>query len=111
MSLCRFRSVVAEIDETNIPDYIRQYTDAHRVHMFDIIMQFRAIFYDGGDSAAGDAGTTTTGGAASGKGGGEGGSTGDGARVPVSPVLASWAHQRMETFVDRLDTLFPSCAP
>ena len=111
---CRFKSVVAEIDEGNVPDYIRQYTDAHRVHMFDIIMQFRAIFYDGGDSAAStDATSDVATGAAPGKApaDGGGGGSGEGARAPVSPVLASWAHQCMETFVDRLDTLLPSCAP
>jgi conserved oligomeric Golgi complex subunit 8 len=108
--LCRFKSVVAEIDETSIPDYIRQYTDAHRVHMFDIIMQFRAIFYDGGDCAvASDAAPVSTG-SASGKAGLDNVTSGEGARSPVSPVLASWAHQCMETFTDRLDTLLPSCA-
>lgn len=109
---CRFKSVVAEIDETNVPDYIRQYTDAHRVHMFDIIMQFRAIFYDGGDSAvAGDTAAAAATGGASGRAVGESGASGEVTRAPVSPVLASWAHQCMETFVDRLDTLLPSCAP
>lgn len=108
--VCRFKSVVAEIDEANVPDYIRQYTDAHRVHMFDIIMQFRAIFYDGGDSsAANDAASDVAAGGSAARPGGESGGSGEGARTPVSPVLASWAHQCMETFVDRLDTLLPSC--
>jgi hypothetical protein len=108
--LCRFKSVVAEIDETNIPDYLRQYTDAHRVHMFDIIMQFRAIFYDGGDCAPTEDVSATTGGS-SGRSGGQSGASGEGARSPVSPVLASWAHGCMETFIDRLDTLLPSYVP
>eukprot|EP00892_Ulva_mutabilis_P004267 jgi/Ulvmu1/2211/UM013_0057.1 len=97
-----FASVLSELDETSVPDYVRTLTDAHRSHMFDIVMQFRAIFYDGDDvpAAAPDAAApeprhapgklpdTTTGGA-----------------VAVSPVLASWAQHRAQLYVEQLDAL------
>jgi Dor1-like family len=100
----RFKSVLAEIDEGNVPDYIRQYTDAHRVHMFDIVTQFRAIFYD----PAGGAQDTLEK-APSGTPPGRQADAGV-ARSAPSPVLSSWAHHCMEAFVERLDALLPSCA-
>jgi hypothetical protein len=53
-------------------DYIKRLTDLHRVHMFDIVMQYRAIF--SGDGGAGGAATA----------GVEGGFSGAG-------VLSDWA--------------------
>ena len=38
-------------------DFIKRLTDLHRVHMFDIVMQYRAIFSgDGGEGAAAEGG-------------------------------------------------------
>ena len=47
-------------------DYIKRLTDLHRVHMFDIVMQYRAIF--SGDGGAGGAAVAGGGGGFSGAG-------------------------------------------
>jgi hypothetical protein len=84
--------MIAALDVSNPADYLRQLTDAYRLHLFDIVMQFRAIFAD----AAGD-------GAASGTDSGV-------AAKPVSPVLFSWAQHRVQFYVDRMQELLPTCA-
>lgn len=103
---CRFASVLAELDDTSVPDLVRTLTDAHRSHMFDIVMQFRAIFYDGdaADSAPPAAADTADPARSSGK-------LADAAATAVSPVLASWAQHRAQLYVERLDTLLATCAP
>lgn len=90
--------MLSELDDSNVPDYVRHLTDAHRSHMFDIVMQFRAIFYDGDAADAADADRAP-------------GQPPDAASAPpVSPVLASWAHHRAVLYVERLDTLLATCA-
>lgn len=37
---------VADLDDTNAYDYLKRLTDLHRVHLFDVVMQYRAIFGD-----------------------------------------------------------------
>ena len=46
---CRERFVadrVEEIDDTDPHDHLRRLADAHRVHCFDVVMQYRSIFAD-----------------------------------------------------------------
>jgi hypothetical protein len=38
---------VADLDDTNAYEYLKRLTDLHRVHLFDVVMQYRAIFGDG----------------------------------------------------------------
>lgn len=87
--------VLADLDDSSAPEYVRSLTDAHRSHMFDIVMQFRAIFYDA------DAPDGATDGAA-------GGAAASEASAP--PVLCSWAQHRASLYVERLDSLLPTCA-
>ena len=37
---------VADLDDGNAYDYLKRLTDLHRVHLFDVVMQYRAIFGD-----------------------------------------------------------------
>lgn len=52
--------LVAALDETNAYDYLKRLTDVHRLQLFDVVMQYRAIFADDTssqeDDAASDAG-------------------------------------------------------
>jgi hypothetical protein len=46
---CRERFIadrVEELDDTDPHDYLRRLADAHRVHCFDVVMQYRSIFAD-----------------------------------------------------------------
>lgn len=57
-SVCRFlqcreqwlAEVVAELDDSSIYEYLKRLTDVHRLQLFDVVMQFRAIFSE--DEAA-----------------------------------------------------------
>ena len=44
--------LVAGLDESNAYDYLKRLTDVHRLQLFDVVMQYRAIFAD--DSSSGD---------------------------------------------------------
>lgn len=44
--------LVADVDNSDPYDYLKKLTDVHRLHMFDVVMQYRAVFSD--DSASGD---------------------------------------------------------
>lgn len=38
--------LIAELDPGSAYEYLKRLTDVHRLHMFDVVMQFRAIFSD-----------------------------------------------------------------
>eukprot|EP00850_Spirogloea_muscicola_P000291 SM000001S04693 [mRNA] locus=s1:1686160:1693987:+ [translate_table: standard] len=38
--------IVEELDKSSPYDYLKRMTDSHRVHLFDVVMQYRAIFSD-----------------------------------------------------------------
>ena len=38
--------VVSELDDASIYEYLKRLTDVHRLQLFDVVMQFRAIFSD-----------------------------------------------------------------
>lgn len=40
--------LISELDDTDSYEYVKHLTDVHRLHLFDIVMQYRAIFFDGG---------------------------------------------------------------
>lgn len=42
--------LVADLEPANAYDYLKRLTDVHRLHLFDVVMQYRAIFSD--DSSA-----------------------------------------------------------
>ncbi|GFH07601.1 conserved oligomeric Golgi complex subunit 8, partial [Haematococcus lacustris] len=39
-------SLVAELDESDSYELVKHLTDIHRLHLFDAVMQYRAIFFD-----------------------------------------------------------------
>ncbi len=38
--------LVEELDESDSYEYLKHLTDVYRLHLFDAIMQYRAIFFD-----------------------------------------------------------------
>jgi hypothetical protein len=42
----RFSGLVAELDEGDSYEYVKALTDVYRLNMFDVLMQYRAIFFD-----------------------------------------------------------------
>ncbi|KAK9789216.1 hypothetical protein WJX73_008063 [Symbiochloris irregularis] len=47
---------VADLDDSNAYDYLKRLTDVHRLQLFDVVMQYRAIFaeepHEAGDASA-----------------------------------------------------------
>eukprot|EP00959_Pyramimonas_sp_CCMP1952_P126143 2637778-Pyramimonas_sp.AAC.1 len=41
-----FTVVVEELDRSSAYDFLKRLTDCHRMHLFDVVMQYRAIFSD-----------------------------------------------------------------
>ena len=39
-------SLVDELDDSDSYEYVKHLTDVHRLHLFDAVMQYRAIFFD-----------------------------------------------------------------
>ena len=72
--------LVAELDERSVYDALKRLTDVHRLQLFDVVMQYRAIFAD--DAPLADGGSAI--GVAS--GGDSGGDSG---------ALFSWAEHRV----------------
>lgn len=87
---------VADLGPSNAYDYLKRLTDLNRLHLFDIVMQFRAIFSD--DAAAPSAGAGGLLGAASASGG---------AGEPDGGILYSWAHHRICLYVDTIRQHLP----
>jgi hypothetical protein len=44
-------SLVADLDEGDSYEYVKHLTDVYRLHLFDAVMQYRAIFFDAAPSA------------------------------------------------------------
>lgn len=36
--------VIQDLEEQSVYDYLKRLTDMHRLHLFDVVMQYRAIF-------------------------------------------------------------------
>jgi conserved oligomeric Golgi complex subunit 8 len=87
-------------------EYVKRLIDLHRLHLFDIVMQYRAVFSDGVLSAggAGGAGAGLTGGAAT-------ATTSPSASAPAAAaaaaVLPSWLTYRVGEFADSLAAALP----
>mmetsp|Transcript_22882 Transcript_22882/g.58344 ORF Transcript_22882/g.58344 Transcript_22882/m.58344 type:complete len:587 (-) Transcript_22882:344-2104(-) len=45
-------SLVEELDEGDSYEYVKHLTDVHRLHLFDAVMQYRAVFFDAAGAAA-----------------------------------------------------------
>lgn len=90
---CRLQSVIVGLDESNVTHYLRQLTDTYRLHLFDIVMQYRAIFSQPEPATP----SAASGGSKS-------------AETTSPRVLFSWAHHRIQFYVDRMQLLLPMCA-
>lgn len=74
--------MVSELDNRNPYDYLKRLTDIHRLHLFDIVMQYKAIFSEDSPSA-GDSGASE------------------------SAILTSWAQHRVCLYLDALHAYLP----
>ncbi len=43
---CSGAEVIEDLEEQSAYDYLKRLTDIHRLHLFDVVMQYRAIFSD-----------------------------------------------------------------
>ena len=91
---------VAELEAGAPYEYAKRLTDTHRVHLFDAVMQFRAIFAD--DTSAADATLLLP---AAGGGAGTGGGVGDGGAG--GSLVYAWATHRMCTYLEALSATLP----
>ena len=71
---------VAELDDSNPYDYLKKLTDTHRVALFDLVMQYRAIFSDDTEGEASREG---------------------------SALLYSWATHRISKYVELVEATLP----
>lgn len=99
-ALCarRFQSVLDGLDDSNAAEYTRQVTDAHRLHVFDIVMQYRAIFSEADPVASRTLAR------------GESGRAAPPPRATAARLLYSWAQHRVQLYVDTLELHLPRCA-
>jgi hypothetical protein len=99
---------VDELETSGSPyEYVKRLTDAHRVHCFDVVMQYRAIFADD-DDADDHVGNGTGSGVSSSfsslsiggrsRGGGGGGDGG---------LLYSWSAHRIASYLRALESTLP----
>jgi len=89
---------LAELDEGEPYEYVKALTELHRLHLSDIVMQYRAVFFD--DASGG------------GGGGGAGASGGDPAAAAAaardSAALHAWAQHRLEGYAAALGERLPA---
>ena len=78
--------LVSDLDDSNPYEYLKRMTDIHRLHLFDVVMQYRAVFSDEGVGVSAN------------QGGSEGG------------LLASWALHRVVLLLESLKTFLPHVA-
>lgn len=103
-------SLVDELDESDSYEFVKHLTDIYRLHLFDAIMQYRAIFFDNsGPSAQGAA--AGSGGAAATSGLQQGTVQDTLALVAVvkeSSILHSWVQHRLSLYLHALRQHLPN---
>ena len=105
-------SLVDDLDESDSYEYLKHLTDVYRLHMFDVIMQYRSIFFDTPAAGAGSGAASTASSQADlGKlpGAGASGAFGSGAGPAVreTNVLYSWVQYRVQHYVRALHRHLP----
>ncbi|BDA46656.1 Conserved oligomeric Golgi complex subunit 8 [Coccomyxa sp. Obi] len=83
--------LVRELDDTNVYEYVKRLTDVHRLQLFDVVMQFRAIFSD--DSSPQE----TVGGT----------SSGTSTESRDGGAVYSWAQHRLVFYLETLAGVLP----
>lgn len=48
-----FSQLMEELDDSDSYEYIKHLTDMYRLHLFDVVMQYKAIFFDSNMSQVG----------------------------------------------------------
>jgi hypothetical protein len=38
--------LISDLDDADSYEYVKHLTDVHRLHLYDVVMQYRAIFFD-----------------------------------------------------------------
>ena len=97
--MCRLQSVIDGLSDANPADYIRQLTDVYRLHIFDIVMQYRAIFATSDPSPSQGAEAVpqpATSGAAAVSNGGS-----------AAAILYGWARRRVQAYVEMVEKHLP----
>jgi hypothetical protein len=108
-------SLVDELDDSDSYEYVKHLTDIYRIHLFDAVMQYRAIFFDGSSTSA-SAATARAGAGAAGAQGSVAGAGGAGVQdaaalamsVKESSMLHSWVQHRLSLYLDALRTHLPN---
>mmetsp|Transcript_22711 Transcript_22711/g.70153 ORF Transcript_22711/g.70153 Transcript_22711/m.70153 type:complete len:554 (-) Transcript_22711:151-1812(-) len=85
---------VAALDRSSPYDFLKRLTDAHRVHLFDITMQYRAIFAS--QPWQGQAPAQA-----------EGSSSGGSEALGSDALLLSWATRRIDAYLQEVSALLP----
>jgi len=80
--------LIIDLDESHPYEFLKRLTDVYRLHLFDIIMQYNAIFSDNIDSTNNNNNNNN-----SSSGGGEAGTSG---------ILYSWADRRVTAYLAAL---------
>jgi conserved oligomeric Golgi complex subunit 8 len=96
--LCRLTSLIDSLDRSNTSDYLRQLTDLNRVHLFDVVMQYRALFTD--SSVKADNGSAVPMSSAGTKAADHAGN---------SREIFGWVHHRVQFYVEQMGDLLPLC--
>ncbi|KAF8070905.1 COG8 [Scenedesmus sp. PABB004] len=79
-------ALIGELDDSDSYEFAKQLTDVHRLHLFDVVMQYRAIFFDAAPAQQPDGG-----------GGG----------VREGGVLFTWVQHRVVRYVSALTAALP----
>ncbi|KAG2448828.1 hypothetical protein HYH02_006179 [Chlamydomonas schloesseri] len=86
--------LLADLDDNDSYEYVKHLTDVHRLHLFDAVMQYRAIFFDTAPSGA------------------AGGVDGAGAaaltpNLRETSMLYSWVQHRLGLYLEQLRKHLP----
>ncbi|GLC34513.1 hypothetical protein PLESTB_001253200 [Pleodorina starrii] len=86
-------SLLADLDDSDSYEYVKHLTDVHRLHLFDAVMQYRAIFFD-------TAAPTTA------------GPAGDASSAPPNlretSMLYCWVQHRVSLYLEQLRRHLPA---
>jgi len=77
-------SMAADLDDRSAYEFIKRLTDVYRLHIFDVTMQYRAIFADSAPSTTNASSTNDDGG-----------------------ILYAWAERRISAYLDAIATHLP----
>ncbi|KAG2501179.1 hypothetical protein HYH03_000994 [Edaphochlamys debaryana] len=84
-------NLVADLDDADSYEYVKHLTDVHRLHLFDAVMQYRAIFFDTAVPATG-AGL---------------GMDAAGPNLRETSMLYSWVQHRVSLYLEQLRRHLP----